>query len=375
MYKRLDKRAIASIIIILLMICKRYHILLSEIITGGNMSVTLKDIAKKLNVSVSTVSRVVNNKKYVSPKTREKVLKALEEYNYTPNQVARSLKNKSTNTVGIVIPDITEDFFSYIIKGIDHVLVKNGYSIILCDTNESAEREELYLNLLVEKQVDGLILATVSKDHKLIKNIMKRGISVIFIDNLPKLKNSYDSVIIDNAKASYIAVEHLIELGHRNIGIITGKQDETTGYERLIGYKRALIENNIEIDENLITVGDFKEKSGYNNMKLLLEKNKNMTAVFVASSKMTFGAIKAIKEKGLRIPEDIALVGFDVHDPSGLITPSITTILQPEENIGKAAAELMLKRLSEKGEKYHQKIVLEPQLLIRDSCGANKYKK
>lgn len=334
------------------------------------MSTTLKDVAEKLNISVSTVSRVVNNKSYVNPKTREKVLKALEELNYSPNQVARSLKNKSTNTVGIVIPDISEDFFSYVIKGIDHVLVENGYSIILCDTGEKAEREELYLNLLIEKQVDGLILATVSKNHTLIQNIMNRGTPVIFIDNLPKLKSGYDSVIIDNAKASYMAVEHLIELGHRNIGIIAGKQDETTGYERLAGYKKALQENNFNIDENLIAIGDFKEKSGYDNMKMLLEKNSSMSAVYVTSSKMTYGAIKAIKEKGLRIPEDIALIGFDVHDPSGLITPSITTILQPEENIGKSAAELILKKLKEKEQEYHQKIVHEPQILIRDSCGA-----
>ena len=339
------------------------------------MSATLKDVAEKLNISVSTVSRVVNNKSYVNPRTREKVLKALGELSYSPNQVARSLKNKSTNTVGIVVPDISEDFFSHVIKGIDYILSHNGYSIILCDTGEKTEKEELYLNLLIEKQIDGLILATVSKKHLLVQNIIDKGLPVIFIDNLPKLKNSYDSVIIDNTKASHMAVEHLIKLGHRCIGIITGKQDETTGYDRLLGYKKALQDNNIKIDESLITIGDFKEKSGYDSMKVLLDKNRSITAVYVASSKMTYGAIKAITERGFRIPEDIALVGFDIHDPSGLITPSITTIIQPEENIGKAAAELMLKKLNENGEKFNQKIVLEPNILIRDSCGANKHKR
>ena len=128
------------------------------------MSTTLKDVAEKLNISVSTVSRVVNNKKYVNPKTREKVLKALEEMNYTPNQVARSLKKRATNTIGIIVPDISEDFFAHVIKGIDEILSNNGYSIILCDTDEKPEKEELYLNLLIEKQVDGIILATVSKN-------------------------------------------------------------------------------------------------------------------------------------------------------------------------------------------------------------------
>ncbi|NSW90804.1 MAG: LacI family DNA-binding transcriptional regulator [Firmicutes bacterium] len=333
------------------------------------MSATLKDVAKKLNISVSTVSRVVNDKSYVSPKTREKVLKALEEMNYSPNQVARSLKKKSTNTIGIVVPDISEVFFAHVIKGIDEVLSNNGYSIILCDTGEKPEKEELYLNLLIEKQIDGIILATVSKKHVTLQRIIDKALPVIFIDNLPNLKRGYDSVMIDNSKASYIAVEHLIKLGHRNIGIITGKQDETTGYERLLGYKKALQDNNIKVDENLITIGDFKEKSGYENMKILLERNKDITAVYVVSSKMTYGAIKAITERGLKIPKDIALVGFDVHDPSGLITPSITTMIQPEEHIGQVAAELILKRLKENGERHNQKIILEPELLIRDSCG------
>jgi len=333
------------------------------------MSATLKDVAEKLNISVSTVSRVVNNKSYVNPKTREKVLKALEQMNYTPNQVARSLKNKSTNTIGIVVPDISEDFFAYVIKGIDEVLSNNEYSIILCDTGEKPEKEELYLNLLMEKQIDGVILATVSKKHLTLQKLLEKGLPVIFIDNLPNLKVGYDSVMIDNSKASSMAVEHLINLGHKNIGIITGKQDETTGYERLLGYKKALQDNNIKVDENLITIGDFKEKSGYDNMKILIERNKSLTAVYVVSSKMTYGATKAIMEKGLKIPKDIALVGFDVHDSSGLITPSITTIIQPEENIGEVAAELMLKRLKENGERHNQKIILEPDILIRDSCG------
>jgi len=338
------------------------------------MSSNLKDIAKKLNISVSTVSRVVNNKQYVKPKTREMVVQALNELNYRPNQVARSLKNKITRTIGIMVPDISEDFFAYVIKGVDSVLSKNGYTIVLCDTGENPEKEELYLNLLLEKQIDGVILATVCKEHKTINKLIGYGVPIIFIDNLPKIKSNYDSVIIDNSKASYIATEHLINLGHKNIGIIVGKLDETTGYERLIGYKKALEDNKIDVDERLIRVGDFKEKSGHENMKSLLDSNDYLTALYVASSKMTYGAIKAIKEKGLKIPEDISLVGFDIHDISGLISPSITTILQPEEHIGKVAAELMMKRLFEPDERLSQKIVLEPEILIRDSCGHTQRK-
>ena len=333
------------------------------------MSVRLKDIAEKLNISVSTVSRVVNNKNYVKPETREMVLKAINELNYTPNQIARSLKKKSTNTIGIVVPDISEDFFAYVIKGMDNVFSSNGYTIILCDTGENPQKEELYLNLLIEKQIDGVILATVNKNSEGFDCLFNNKIPVIFIDNLPNIKRNYDSVIIDNSKASYIAIEHLFKLGHRKIGIITGKLHETTGYERLVGYRRAYMDHNIEFDEELIRTGDYKEKSGYENMKSLLESGKQITAVYVVSSKMTYGAIKAIKDKGLRIPEDIAVVGFDVHDISGLISPGITTILQPEESIGRVAAELMMKRLQNKEDTLSQKIVLEPRLEIRGSCG------
>lgn len=333
------------------------------------MSSRLKDVASKLNISVSTVSRVVNNKNYVKPEMREMVMKALDELNYTPNQIARSLKNKSTNTIGIIVPDISEDFFAYLIKGVDDVLSKNGYTIILCDTGENPEKEELYLNLLLEKQIDGIILATVNKTPKALDYLFNKNMPVIFIDNLPNIKRNYDSVIIDNSKASYIAVEHLIKLGHRKIGIITGKLDETTGYERLMGYRKAFMDYGIEIDEDLIKTGNFKEKSGYENMKSLLKAGKQITAVYAASSKMAYGAVKAVRDEGLKIPEDIAVVGFDVHDASGLISPGITTILQPEGSIGKVAAELMIKRLQDKGEKLSQKIVLEPNLEIRESCG------
>lgn len=333
------------------------------------MSATLRDIAEKLKISVSTVSRVVNNKSYVKPETREMVLKALEKYNYTPNQVARSLKSKSTNTIGVVVPDISEDFFAYVIKGIDDILSKNEYTIILCDTGEDPEKEELYLNMLMEKQIDGIILATVSKKNPVLDDLFAKEVPVIFIDNLPNIKSNYDSVIIDNSKASYMAVEHLIKLGHKEIGIITGRIEETTGNERLMGYKKALEEYKITVKDSLIAVGDFKEASGYENMNKLLKVNKDMTAVYVASSKMTFGAIKAIKGQGLDIPEDIALVGFDVHDTSGLITPSITTVTQPEQLIGKVAGELLIKKLQSSDEQFCQKIVLDPGILIKDSCG------
>ncbi len=335
------------------------------------MSSNLKEVAAALGVSVSTVSRVVNGKSYVKEETRERVLKALEELDYRPNMVARSLKNKNTKTVGVLIPDISEDFFDFVVKGIDSVLRKYHYSMILCDTDENPQTESEYLDLLVEKQIDGIILATVNNDGGAIERFLKsKGIPVVFVDNLPDIPHAYDAVLIDNGRASEVAVRHLASLGHKKIGIITGRVEETTGYERLAGYKKAVELLGLGNRASLIRVGDYKERSGYENMCSLLDENPDMTAVYVSSSKMSYGAIKAIRERGLEIPEDIALVGFDVHDPSGLMFPRITAIMQPEERIGMVAAELMNRCLEEGEEHIHQKIVLDPELVVRGSCGA-----
>ena len=250
-------------------------------------------------MSVSTVSRVVNNKTYVKPETRELVMKALNELNYTPNQVARSLKNKSTKTIGVMVPDISEDFFAYVIKGIDVVLSRQGYTMILCDTGEKPDKEGLYMDILFEKQIDGIILATVSKEHKTLQKLIAKNLPVIFIDNLPDIKSNYDSVIIDNNKASYMAVEHLINMGHKTIGTIIGKMDETTGYERLLGYKKALEDYEIDVDENLIKLGDFKEKSGYKNMKALLEYEKKNYCGICCKQQDDIWCDKSNKGKGL----------------------------------------------------------------------------
>lgn len=338
---------------------------------------TLKDIAKELKVSVSTISRVVNNKTYVNPKTRKMVLEGLAKYNYVPNQVARSLKKQSTETIGILVPDISENFFAQIIKGIDEVFGKKKYLIILADSNESPKKEAQYLNLLYQNRIDALVLATVSKDYSALNMYFANNIPIVFIDNIPDLGYDIDCVIINNQKASIMAVNHLIENGRRDIAIIIGSADETTGYERLEGYKRALEQNNIPINNNLIKYGNYKENTGYSCMKELIEnKDKEpFTGVYIGSEKMTYGAIKAIKEYKLNMPEDIALIGFDVHDKSGLITPGITSIRQPENNIGEIVADLIIKRLKEKqqdGITNHisQRIILEPILEIKKSSSS-----
>jgi LacI family transcriptional regulator len=341
----------------------------------NKMANNLKDIAKKIGVSVSTISRVANGKNYVAPATKKLVMAALAEHNYVPNQVARSLKSQSTNSVGIIVPDIS-DYFVNVIKGADIIFSQNSYSIILADSNEDPQKEELYLKLLYEKRVDGLVLATVSKEHKALSLFLDNSIPVIFIDNLPNLNISYDCVLIDNAKASAMVVNHLVAGGHRRIAIISGLESQTTGRERLKGYKQALQHHDIEIDPELIKYGDFKKDSGYRCMMEFLENKQahDFTALYVTSYKMTCGAIKAMKEKGISWPKDIALVGFDFTDDSELIAPEITTVLQPISSIGKLVAQVLITKMNKLdpiGE-VAQRIMLDPVLKIAESCGCKK---
>ncbi len=343
------------------------------------MFFNLKSIAKELNVSVSTVSRVVNNKDNVNEETRARVLALLNKYNYVPNEVARSLKNQTTNMIGIIVPDITEGFFAQIIKGADQILTENGYSLIFCDSNESEAKEKHYMELLFQKRVEALVLATVSKNTKPLRMYLDNDIPVVFIDNLPNLSESYDAVLINNAKASALAVQHLISNGHGRIAIIAGSQSETTGYERLNGYIRTLKSNGIQVDDRLIKYGNYKDDSGYCCMKELIKnkRHSDFTAVYVTSEKMTLGALSAIREEGLCIPEDLAVAACDFHDKSGLIVPGITTIVQPEREIGSLTADLIIRRLKEKKfsvketeqETAKQTILLEPGLIIKESSG------
>lgn len=335
-------------------------------IKGRKMPISIKDIAKATGFSASTISRVINNKPGISEETRILVNKAIKRYNYVPNMIARNLINRKTSTIGVVVPDFSEVFFSRIIKGIDAVISEKGFTMILCDSNESAEKEKRLISTLCENQVNGIIIATVQEAEDFYNNCISRT-PVVFIDNLLTTNNSFNSVTIDNAKASILAVEHLYKLGHRKIGTIVGKQTESTGRDRYNGYCKALKQLGIEYNEKYVRFGDFKEKSGYESMIDLLE-NTDITSVYTASSKMTFGALIAMKERKIKIPDRIALVGFDIRDENNIYNPSITTILQPERYIGQVAAQLLLNKIEyDEKSSYDQKVILEPVLSIRHS--------
>lgn len=309
------------------------------------MEYGLQEIANKLGLSVSTVSRVVNNKGNVKESTRQEVLRALDQYGYSPNFLARSLKSNKTKTVGVIVPDITEGLFGNIIKGINDVMDAQGYSVVFCDSDENVRKEEKYLQYLSDIRVDGLIVAMVKSNEKIIQELFGKKRPIVMVDNLFDYHDMYDSVTIDNFQAGYKGTEYLIQKGHKQIGIIIGSLEQTTGKERLKGYLHAMEKYNLPVQEGFIQAGDYKENSGYCAMQAFLDGVPQVTAVFATSSKMTFGAVKLLRERQMIYKKDISLLGFDVADEMEMFHPRITSIVQPDRRIGNMAAEILIKRL------------------------------
>ena len=328
------------------------------------MRVTIKDIAREAGVSVTTVSRVLNNKADVSDKTREKVLKIIDRLNYNPNSIARGLVMNKTYTIGLIVPDISNAFFAEIAKAIEDELREYGYSVIFCNTDNDKDREKESIDLLRSKQVDGLIGAFSHDSKDEVLALGKAGFPIVQIDRLVD-DSQIPFVIIDNILSGYEATEYLIKKGHRRIAHITGALDTNTGIRRAEGYRKALQEYGIEIDEELVMEGDFSQESGYLAMKEILERNKDLTAVFAGNDMMALGAYRAIYAAGLKIPEDISIIGHDDFTLASLVSPALTTMQQPIYKIGKVAASLLIDII--KGKKNKEGLIVVNTSLIERS--------
>ena len=331
------------------------------------MAVSITDIARELGISPSTVSRVLNGKGTVSDELRIKIHKTAKRLNYIPNVMARNLQQQSSNTVGVIVPDITDDFFGNVVRGIESVLSELGYPFFLCDTGENRKKEEKYIDLLYENRVAGLLVATVRNDIPSEDRLFSGGIPVCFFDNTPRLGKDYNCVITDNYEVGRQAAAHLIQNGHTQIAAIMGKQVESTGKARFEGFLDELRKNGVPYQKSLYKFCDFKEESGRAAMRELLEQKENFTAVFIASSKMVYGAMYALREAGKRIPKDISILGVDIVDKYQIISPGITSVIQEEFEIGKSAAELLVDKIQNPGDKRFHQIFLEPKLLKKDS--------
>ena len=328
------------------------------------MTVRLADIAEYLGISVSTVSRVINGKDRVSEETRKRVLQAVKELNYQPNEIARSLRSKSSKTIGIIVPDLSNDFFNLLTKGATMIAKKDDYLVMLCNSDHEEVMEKEYMDLLIQKQVDGIIIATVCKDERYFKKIMQSDIPVVFVDNLPRVDMNYNFVTIDNSKAAYDLTTHIIKLGYKNIAILTGSLHETSAVRRLNGWEKAMKDHKIEINEDFIGIGDFRLETGYRLMSRMLELEERPDALMAANNFLAYGAIKAARDHGLKVPDDLYIVCFDAVDNTGLFSVKLPSMVQPAEKIGEIAAEIILKRISEKDYKIYDNVILEPEFRI-----------
>lgn len=330
------------------------------------MTVTIYDVAREANVSMATVSRVVNNNPNVKPQTRKKVYDAIEKLGYRPNAVARGLASKKTTTVGVVIPDISNAIFAEVARGIEDIANMYHYNIILCNADKRKEKEIRVINTLLEKQVDGLLFmgGAVTDEH--IMAFKTSSVPIVLCATSDE-NTDYPSVDIDHASAARDAVKALLDQGHRRIGMISGTlQDPLIGYARFQGYKTALEEAGLQVDDDLVRIGNYRYESGAETARYFLELQDRPTAIFAANDEMAIGAIHAIQDAGLKVPDDISVIGLDNTRMASMVRPQLTTVAQPMYDIGAVAMRLLTK-LMNKETVEDDRVILQHELVTRQS--------
>lgn len=331
------------------------------------MPVRMKDIARDLNVSVVTVSKVLRNHSDIGPATRERVLQRVKELGYQPNWVARSLVTRRTYIIGLVVPDLMHSFFAEVAKGVGRKIRPRGYNVVISNSEEDAQLEAQEVNLLLARQVDGLILASAQKPGQsdLFQRIEEHKVPVVLIDRcISGLDLSY--VGVDDEQVGLLATEHLIERGCRRIAHIRGPQI-STGLGRLAGYRQALSRHGLRVASRYVLAGDSGDSTGYEAMRRLLALDPPPDGVFCYNDPVAAGAMKAALEAGLRVPEDLAVVGAGNVHYSDLLRVPLSTVDQSSSQIGEHAADLLLDLVESKRPRRPRTILLAPKLVVRDS--------
>ncbi|MBB6734887.1 LacI family DNA-binding transcriptional regulator [Cohnella zeiphila] len=333
------------------------------------MDIKIVDVASKANVSPATVSRVLNGHSYVKSSTREKVMRAIESLGYHPNAVAKNLRSQRSMTIGVIVPDINASYFAEIIKGIENMAYSRKYRVIICDAENQQDKEMEYLGLLMSRTVDGMILVTPSTADEEIVRLTDKGYEVAVIGRAvehPKVP----CIFTDNVKFSKEVVDYLVSLGHRDIVFLSGYANAVDSFERLEGYLKGLKEHHIPFRPELVENGNFNERGGYEAMKRLLDKGLGFTAVYAANDEMALGVYKACDEAGLRIPEQLSVVGVDNNRISKYITPALTTVNQPKYAMGAVIAEKLIDQMN--ADEFSEKRVfkVDSELIVRQSSGS-----
>lgn len=309
------------------------------------MAATIKDIAKETGLGLATISSYLNGGN-VREKNRVKIEQAIEKLDFEVNEVARGLKTNRTKMIGVIIPELNNIFFTEIITELEDVLRGHGYAVMICDCRTDANREEEAVDFLKRRRVDGMIIIPTGKSGTCLQEVMKAGKPIVMIDR--RLKSiQCDTVLVDNQGAARDAIQRLLRAGHRKIGMIAGDKEVYTAEERFQGYLQALEQAEIPVEDSLIVRGDYTIRGGSRGIQELAERNPDMTAVFISNYEMTLGAMIELNELGIRIPEEMSVIGFDNIEFAKACIPKLSIVTQPTKELGRRAAELMLKRLGE----------------------------
>ena len=329
---------------------------------------TIKDVAKLARVSYSTVSNVITNSRPVSSKARAGVEAAIKQLNYLPSGVARSLRHRTTSTIGLLISNITNPFFAELARGIENACYRNSYSVILCNSEDDPIREETYLRVLMERRIDGLIVGSTGDDPALSEMLKNVHCPVLLVDRpLPELRGA--TVQTDHERGGYLAAKHLLDLGHRAIGFIGGPLKQSPSAERLRGFLLGLREQKIKIPRGWIVEADFSVQGGYRVAHRLMGARRP-TAIFAGNDMTAIGVLSFASEKKIRVPDELSVVGFDGIELGRYIKPALTTIDQSIQRLGEiAAAALIRSMLDDRAGRVPETHSIEPKLLIRGSTG------
>jgi LacI family transcriptional regulator len=329
------------------------------------MAVTVADVARYAGVSTASVSRALSGADGVGETVRARVIAAAQALGYQPNDVARSLRTTRTQTVGLIIPDVVNPFFGELASAIEEAAHQYGYSVILCNANEQTERQDRYLELMLARRVEGLLLTPVLGESPALHAAARQGVPMVFVDRaVPSMEVAV--VRADGRPAISKLVEHLVGLGHERIAVIAGPRQSPTGHERLTAFRTAMRAHSLRLPRELVRVGDVQMDSGRRAAAQLLDLDEPPTAVFAVDDLMTLGAVQEIRRRGLRIGTDVAVAGFDDPPWFQLMEPPLTTVSQPVSRMGTLAVETLVEAIGTGSARSH---LLDCDLVIRDSCG------
>jgi LacI family transcriptional regulator len=329
------------------------------------LAATIKDVAKHTGLSIATISKYLNGGNVLE---NNKILieNAIVKLDFKVNEMARGLKTNRSKTIGILIPNLENIFCTSIISNIENILLQDGYSTIICDYKENPKLETEKLSFLLNKMVDGIVMMPLTSNENLVREAIEKEIPIVLIDRLIKGVQC-DAVLVDNLNASYAAVEQLIMRGHKRIGIIVGPEDIYTAQERLKGYIRVYEDYNMAVDPQLIKYGDYHLQSGYDLITEMVHMNPRPTAVYVTNYEMTLGAVIALNEQNIKLPDELSFIGFDNLELARIVKPTLSVVVQPMQQIGEIAAQVLLKRLKGDQSGFPAMFRLKADVLIKDS--------